>query len=253
MAKFEEYSEKYQHIRLERRDGILQMTFHTRGGSFKAGENTRWETRDAFHNIGDDTENKVVIMTGTGEDFWAGFDRPFPKFKTPAQWEYGSNWEDIKLVMNILDVQAPMIAAVNGPNLIHPQLPLCCDIVLAAESAVFQDSTHFSKGNVPGDGVQVVLPMLLGLNRGRYFLLTGQKLSAREAQKLGLVNEVLSKEDLLPRAWALAEDIAQKPPLTLRYTRVLFTQPLRRQMQDLLGYGMALEGLGFVDAAGMEG
>ena len=144
-------------------------------------------------------------------------------------------------VMNLLDIEAPMISAVNGPFLIHAQVALLCDIVLASENAVFQDYSHFLHDVVPGDSVHVLWPLLLGPNRGRYFLLTGQKLSAHEALKLGVVNEVLTREALLPRAWKLAEQLVGKPPLTLRYTRVLFTFQLKRLMHDMLSYGLALE------------
>jgi enoyl-CoA hydratase/carnithine racemase len=92
--------------------------------------------------------------------------------------------------------------------------------------------------------MHVVYPMLLGVNRGRYFLLTGQTLDARKALELGLVAEVLPREQLLPRAWELAEQLALQPPLALRYSRVLLTQHIKRLMHDLLGYGLALEGMG---------
>ena len=137
-----------------------------------------------------------------------------------------------------------MISAINGPALRHSELPLLCDIVLAAEETTFQDSGHFVNGLIPGDGMHIIYPLLLGLNRGRYFLLTGQSLSAREARELGLVNEVLPRKQLLPRAWELAEQLSQQSPLVLRYSRVLLTQYVKRMMHDLLGYGLALEGLG---------
>jgi enoyl-CoA hydratase/carnithine racemase len=149
--------------------------------------------------------------------------------------------------MNLLNIEVPMIGAVNGPALRHSELPLLCDIVLAAEDASFQDAGHFGGGLVPGDGVHAIYPLLLGLNRGRYFLLTGQTISATEAQTLGLVNEVLPRGKLLARAWALAEQLARQPTLQLRYSRVVFTEYIKRQMQDLLGYGLALEGMALME------
>jgi len=91
--------------------------------------------------------------------------------------------------------------------------------------------------------VHVVWPLVLGANRGRYFLLTGQKLSAAEALTLGVVSEIVSRDKLLTRAWELAEQIAKRPRLASRYARVALTQPIKRAMLDNLGYGLALEGL----------
>jgi len=90
----------------------------------------------------------------------------------------------------------------------------------------------------------VAWPLVLGPNRGRYFLLTGQKLSAHEALRYGVVNEVLPREQLLGRAWELAQQIAARPTLAVRYARVAMTQVIKRLLLDNLGYGLALEGLG---------
>lgn len=117
--------------------------------------------------------------------------------------------------------------------------------MLCAEHTEFQDEHHFPSGIVPGDGAHVMWPLLLGANRGRYFLLTGQKISARDALSLGLVSEVLPKGQLLRRAWELANQLAEKPRLVLRYTRVAMVEHLKRLMLEDLGYGLALEGLGF--------
>ena len=108
-------------------------------------------------------------------------------------------------------------------------------------------SLHFPNGLVPGDGMHIVMPLLLGMNRGRYFLLTGQTLSAQEAKDLGLVAEVLPQDKVLARAWEHAEALASKPTLLLRYTRLMFTEYLKKRMQDLLGYGLAMEGLALME------
>jgi len=73
--------------------------------------------------------------------------------------------------------------------------------------------------------------------------MTGQTLDAAEALRLGLVAEVLPADRVLARAWELAEDLTRRPTLLLRYTRLLFTEYLRRQMHELLGYGLAMESL----------
>jgi enoyl-CoA hydratase/carnithine racemase len=85
------------------------------------------------------------------------------------------------------------------------------------------------------------------MNHGRYFLMTGQTLDAAEALRLGLVAEVLPPDKLLARAWELAEGLTKKPTLLLRYTRLLFTEYLRRQMHELLGYGLAMESLALIE------
>ena len=247
MASLDQYADKYQSIRMERRQGILQMTFHTNGGSLQWGGGPHSEFPQAFADVGSDPENRIVIMTGSGDAFSGppGTPAGTPK-RAPREWDR-TYWEGKRLLTNLLDIEVPMISAINGPALRHSEIPLLCDIVLASETAAFQDSGHFMSGLVPGDGMHIVYPLLLGLNRGRYFLFTGQRIEAREAMTLGLVNEVLPQAELLPRAWALAEQMAQQSDIVLRYSRVAMTQVVKRLMHDLLGYGLALEGLGSAD------
>jgi enoyl-CoA hydratase/carnithine racemase len=248
MIKFDDYREKYSHIRMVRHDGILQITFHTEGAALKWSGSSHEQLGYAFADIARDQENRVVIMTGTGDEFCAEIDmRGFGQF-TPEIWDH--IYKDGKhLLMNLLDIEVPVIAAVNGPALIHAEIAVLSDIVIASDNTEFQDAPHFPNGVVPGDGVHIVWPLVLGINRGRYFLLTGQKLSAREAQALGVINEIVPRERLLSRAREIAEQIVKKPTLATRYARVALTQQLKRAMLDNLGYGLALEGLGALGAA----
>jgi len=245
-TKLEDYCDRYETIKFCRREGILEMTLGTDGGPLKWGRQAHCELEEAFLNIGRDRENQVVILTGTGSEFSGPVAEPKANrayhHQTPDEWgELG--WEANRLHSNMLAIDVPMISAVNGPAVRHAELPVMCDIVLASETATFQDSAHFVGGLVPGDGVHVVFPMIMGLNRGRYFLLTGQELNAQQALEMGLVNEVLPQQKLLLRAWELAGKIMQQPELNRRYSRTLLTEDLRRRMSELLPYGLALEGL----------
>ncbi|HJP36877.1 MAG TPA: enoyl-CoA hydratase/isomerase family protein [Gammaproteobacteria bacterium] len=245
----QDYENKFDTIRLRREDGILEMTLHTDGGPLRWGRNPHAELEQAFLDIGRDRENQVVIMTGTGAEFSGPVAEAESNVaahaQSPAEWaELGR--ESFNLLMNLLAIDVPMISAINGPAARHAELPVMCDIVLASETASFQDSAHFQGGLVPGDGMHIIFPLLMGINRGRYFLLTGQILDARQALDFGLVNEVLPAAELLPRAWDHAGQIMRQPELNRRYTRILLTEHMRRQLNDLLGYGLALEGLALV-------
>jgi enoyl-CoA hydratase/carnithine racemase len=242
----DEYAQKYEHIRFEREDGILQITMHSDGGDLLWGFAPHQELGYCFADIASDPENKVIIFTGSGDTFIDKEDLGGGEVDANL-WAAHVLPDAKRLLMNLLEIQAPMIAAVNGPATVHAELALLCDIVLAANHATFQDAPHFPSGLVPGDGVHVVWPMLLGLNRGRYFLMTGQELSAPEAQGLGVVSEVMPQADLLPRAWDLARKIRQHPALTTRLTREAMLQQVKRAMLDNLPYGLALEGLAACD------
>ena len=247
MTSLDEYADKYPSIRMERRNGILQMTFHTDDGPLQWGGSPHKEFSQVFVDVGSDFENRIVIMTGTGDTFTGpqGTAATTPK-RPPKDWDQ-TYWEGKRILTSLLDIEVPMISAINGPALRHSEIPLLCDIVLASDTAAFQDSGHFMSGLVPGDGMHIVYPLLLGVNRGRYFLLTGQRIEAQEAQELGLVNEVMPQNELLPRAWELAEQMAKNSDIVLRYTRVAMNLVIKRQIHDLLGYGLALEGLGSAD------
>ena len=249
MSKLEDYANRYRNIAMERHDGVLQISFHTNGGPFVFSGRAHRELGDAFVDIARDSENKVVIVTGSGDSFCAALDVPANPGRITAEIWAIIYAEGKRMLMNLLEIGVPMIGAVNGPALVHAELAVMSDIVIASDDAVFQDAPHFPNGAVPGDGAHVVWPFILGPNRGRYFLLTGQQIAAQEALNLGIVSEVMPREKLLPRAHELARQLLRQPALTLRYTREALTAQYRRLMLQDLGPGLAMEGLAAVAAS----
>lgn len=244
--KLEDYRTKYDHVQFHRENGILEMKLHTGGGDLVWGFEPHDELGFCFADVGADPENEVIILTGTGETFIHDEELGSDPEMDARTWERVFQAAK-RLIFNHLEIPCPMIAAVNGPVSVHSELAVLCDIVLSSEDTFFQDAPHFPSGLVPGDGMQVIWPLLLGLNRGRYFLLTGEKIDAQEALDLGVVAEVMQRDELLPRARELANTLLERPPLTVRFTRESVLQFLKIVMRDSLGYGLALEGLAAVD------
>jgi enoyl-CoA hydratase/carnithine racemase len=249
-TRFAEYENRYANFRFElSEEGILLMQCHTNGGSLVWDWKAHDEMSDAFADVAGDREIKVLIHTGTGASYNADWGAPpaaKPVYRAMDDQKGLAKldekaWYGRMLVENLLAVEVPMISAVNGPCNIHSEVPLLGDIVLASEDAWFQDLAHFPRGMVPGDGQHVIWPLVVGPNRARYLLLTGKKLGAREALEWGAVAEVLPGDRLLDRAWELARELAKRPPLTLRYTRLLFTQRFKRAFLDELAHGLARE------------
>jgi enoyl-CoA hydratase/carnithine racemase len=249
MAKLDVYGKSFPNARLARKpNGVLEVALHTNGGKLVFDGHTHEQYVDLFHTIGEDRDNRVVILTGSGDAFMdtispEGFD-----FFSPQGYDKILR-EGRKVLSNILDIEVPMITALNGPVLLHSEYALLTDIILATPETVFQDKPHFDFGIVPGDGVNLLWPEVIGSVRGRYFILTRQRLDAQTAKDWGVVNEIVPLDRLLARAHEIADGLAALPPLTSRYTRIALTQKLRRIVDEGAGYGLALEGISAADVA----
>jgi enoyl-CoA hydratase/carnithine racemase len=249
MTKFDAYRDAFPNAYLTRKpNGVLEVRLHTNNTKLVFNGHTHEQFVNLFHAIGEDRENRVVILTGTGEAFMDTIEADGFDFFTPRGYDKILR-EGRKVLSNILDVEAPMITALNGPVLLHSEFALLTDIILATPQTVFQDKPHFDFGIVPGDGVNLLWPEVIGTMRGRYFILTRQVLDAETAKAWGVVNEILPAYRLLDRAHELADGIAKLPPLTSRYTRMLLTQKLRRVVEDGAAFGLALEGISAADVA----
>src|SRR5699024_1396785 len=241
------YFSEYETIDFERDGaGVLVMRLHSDNGPVQYSTRHHADWVHAFYDVGIDRDNRAVIITGTGDEFISQMPMDGFVMRNATDWE-SIHSEGKRLLRNLMDIEVPVIGAINGPATVHAELALLSDITIAASTATFQDAPHYPMYTVPGDGVHVVWNALLGPNRARYFVLTGQTLSAEEAKALGVVNEVVSPDQVLTRARELAAQIIQVPPLVSRYTRTVTTLKWKRLFDDALGYGLALEGLATLD------
>jgi enoyl-CoA hydratase/carnithine racemase len=243
------YFTEFDHLNLSRTaNGILEVRFTTNGGPIVFTGKDHHDFVEAFSHIAQDRNNKVVILTGTANEFFAQINgASLGDITNPREWDK-TWWEGQQVLQNLTSIGVPVIAAINGPATVHSEYALTADIILASENAYFQDFPHLTFGIVPGDGVQTVWNRALGEYRGKYFAYTQQKISAQEAKTLGVVAEVLPTPAALhDRALALAEKLLAIPELTRRHMRAMFVLPLRKALLDEVGYGLAVEGITATD------
>jgi enoyl-CoA hydratase/carnithine racemase len=248
VSALSDYGKRYQYARFDRRDdGLLRVTMHTNDGPLAYGRHVHEEWRTMWRDIAQDERNRVVIITGAGDAFIparAAIPGGKDRAKTYTPLGYHELWRaSVAHIMDLLSIPVPVIAAVNGSARVHAEIALLSDTVLATPDAEFQDQPHLPTQIVPGDGVHVLMPYLMGKVRGSYYLLYGQRVGAKEALAMGLVNEIVERDKLLARAEELAGILLRQPDHNLRYTRMLLNHDIKARMHDLLGLGAAVQGL----------
>lgn len=251
----EEYAEKYKdYLQMERKDGILVLKMHFQGGSAKWVHGLHNALGCALKYIGQDKENGVLIITGAGDTWVGGLDPEYMQYMQAhsaqdhlsySKTTYDDWYTDgHALLQNLLfDIDIPTIAAVNGPSPMgcHTEFALACDLTLASEDANFGE-THYVCGLAPGDGQYFTLRHLIGEKRANYLAVTGQQLTAKQALDWGLINEVLPKDQVLPRAMELAKLFMQKDFYTRRLTHSIMSKSWREDCVKDYNEQFAMEG-----------
>ncbi len=207
---------QFENLLVEISEGIAQVTVNRPKALNALNEQTLKELLDCFQGLENDAAVQVVILTGSGEKaFVAGADIAYMKeLSAVAARDFALLGQQ---VMNgIEQLTKPVIAAVNGFALGGGcELALACDIRLASENARF-GQPEVNLGVIPGFAGTQRLPRLIGKGRAKELLFTGDMIKAQEAFRLGLVNRVLSPEELLEAAQTMAKKIAAKGPLAIR-------------------------------------
>ena len=230
----------YDFIKFDRSEGVLTVTLDRPGARNATDQYLHKELSRVFADIAQDKLTRAVILTGAGSAFCAGGDLKhglnMNREQTDAMTEEGR-----KIIMDILDVPQPIIAAVNGYAMgLGATLALFCDFVIASENAVFAD-THVTAGYVAGDGGAAIWPLLLGINNAKAFLLTGDWLTAAAAKEIGLIRDVVSADLLMTHAQTMATRMATGPRMAIEGTKLTINRLLRNAVEATLDYGIQKE------------
>ncbi|MGH3207101.1 MAG: enoyl-CoA hydratase/isomerase family protein, partial [Trebonia sp.] len=198
--------------------------------------------------VGADPENEILILTGSGEEFMMGSDpEGFALEEADMEyWAYEYAYKDGRINVSALvnDLEIPTIGLLNGPGF-HTEIVLMCDISLAAEGATIFD-LHYDIGSVPADGIHNCFQELLGVKRAAYALLTGQAITAEQALEWGMVNEVVPRDELIARAYTIADHIMTQPRTVRRLTTQIVRRPWKQRIVNDLDGGFGIQMFGHV-------
>ena len=248
--ELEEYAERFKdYFTFERRnDGVLLVRGHTRGGSILLSVEDHRALGQMLKTVGADPQNEILILGGTGDEFMMDSDEDGFALEDEdlSYWAYEYAYKDGRINVSALvnDLEIPTIGVLNGPGF-HTEICLMCDLTIAAADAVIFD-LHYDIGSVPGDGIHSCFQELLGVKRAAYALLTGEAIDAQKALEYGMINEAVPREQLIGRAFELADHIMTQPRTIRRLTTQIVRRPWRQRITDNLDGGFGIQMFGHV-------
>lgn len=222
-------------VLLVRKDGPVATVTLNRPEAMNAlSAALRSATANVFRELQNDPQVRVVILTGAGRAFCAGMDLKELSVGGEAASGFDRSAGMPALAEAIAAFEGPVIAAVNGHAATAGfELALNCDLIIASSHAKFIDS-HARVGILPGWGLSVRLPRLIGINRAKEVSFAGNVLGAEQACTWGLVNRVVAPEELLPVCELLARQMSECVPDVLRRYKQLIDSGYGKHFQDAL-------------------
>jgi enoyl-CoA hydratase len=224
---------------LLRRDGNVSVVAFNKPDVLNAIDGRCGEALIACLREADaDPDTGSIVLTGTGRAFSAGGDIRNMGKRTPVERVNHRDWD---LTYQILAIEKPLIAMVNGPAIgLGLTIALLCDCVYASLDAKLGD-THVAFGLVAGDGCAVTLPLLIGPHRAKELMMSGRLFTGAEAEELGIVNHAVPADELAAQTMAFARDLASKPAFAVRATKALINRHVRASVHEVLDAGLAWE------------
>jgi len=237
---------EYRHLAFDRRpNGVLLVTINRPEVMNATNARLHWELTQVWLTIDADPETRVALVTGAGRAFSAGGDLELvDEMATNPDAVARTIREASDLVYNLINLDKPVVSAINGVAVgAGLVVALLADISIMAESARVTDG-HTRLGVAAGDHAAIVWPLLCGMAKAKYYLLTSDFIDGREAERIGLVSRCVPLDTLMDTAWEVANRLAAGSQLALRYTKRALNNWMR-QAGPIFDQSLALEMLTF--------
>lgn len=228
-----------------RRDGrVITITLERPDVLNAVNGRLHTELKHVFRLVADDAGSDVVVLTGAGRAFCAGGDLDWLQGLVDDPGSFNQITEEAKaIIFSMLELPKPMICRMNGDAIgLGATLALACDVVVAVDSARWGDP-HVRAGLVAGDGAAVILPHVVGYLRAKELLLTGDLLSAPEAQRIGLINHVVPAEELDAKVDVIVQKLVGGATQAIRWTKIAVNRGLRQFANEHMDALIAYEAL----------
>lgn len=232
--------ENYETIQIEKHDGLAILTLNRPERLNAVNGAMHSELMQLFVDVQADSDVRAAVLTGAGRAFCAGGD-----FGGGADMRSKSGLsmmqEARRIVDNLLDCEKPIVSAVNGAAAgLGATIALLCDVVIASRNARIGDP-HVKMGITAGDGGAVIWPLLVGVNRAKYMLMTGDLATAEEAMAMGLINKVVDEGEALNEATAIARRLANGAPFAVQTSKVAVNKFIKAISNLVLPLSLSLE------------
>jgi enoyl-CoA hydratase/carnithine racemase len=244
----------YQRLRIEPRDhGVLLLTLSNPGKLNATDATLHAELARVFRDVHDDPAVRAVVVTGEGKAFSAGGD---------LDWiaeQVGNHAQTMRvmreagdIVRTMIDCDTPIISAINGVA-----VGAGLAVALMADISIIDEATRFTDGHIrlgvgAGDHAVAIWPLLCGMAKAKYYLLTSDFIDGREAERIGLVSKAVPADEVLPTALSIAERLARGPQDATRLTKRALNHWLRQALPNFEA-SLAYEMLNFLGADAAEG
>jgi enoyl-CoA hydratase len=245
---------EYRHLAFDPKPtGVLLITLNRPDVLNATNERLHWELTQVWRTVDADPAVRVALVTGAGRAFSAGGDLGMVEATAGNPAAVARTLREAgDLVYNMLDLDKPVVSAINGVAVgAGLVVALLADVSIAAEDARLTDG-HTRLGVAAGDHAALIWPLLCGMAKARYYLLTSDFLDGREAERIGLVSRCVPAARLMDTAWDVATRLARGSQPSIRWTKRALNNWLR-QAGPIFDQSLALEMLSFMNPDVLEG